>query len=67
VKLARARELHAGIVLIEDGALLVDEQLVVIKRAVVILEGEPDLVNRLLWINLAGEHSIEDVPPPEST
>jgi predicted nuclease of predicted toxin-antitoxin system len=67
VKLARARELHPGIVLIQDGALLAAEQLVVIKHAVEILQGEPDLVNRLLWINLAGEHSVEDVPSPEST
>ncbi len=65
VKLARARDLHAGIVLTEDGALLVAEQLLVIKHAVEILHGERDLVNRLLWISLAGEHSIEDVPALE--
>ena len=66
VKLARARELHAGIILIEDGALLVAEQLAVIQHAVEILQGNRDLVNLLLWINLAGEHAIEDAPASES-
>ena len=63
VQLARARELHAGIVLMEDGALLVHEQLAVVTHVVEILNSEADLVNRLLWINLAGEFSFEEVPP----
>lgn len=66
-KLARARDLHPGIVLIEDGALVRDEQAKVIRDALAAIQVEQaagrDLVNRLLRINLAGEKAFETVPP----
>jgi predicted nuclease of predicted toxin-antitoxin system len=64
VKLARAREIHPGIVLIEDGVLLRDEQLQVIRRTVAVLQTERDLVNRALRIWLDGRTVFEEIPPP---
>jgi predicted nuclease of predicted toxin-antitoxin system len=61
-KLAHAAELHAGIVLIEDGALLFDEQLQLLRQIVERLRGE-DMANRLLSVNAAGKSVFEDVPP----
>lgn len=62
-KLAAARDLHAGIVLLLDGGLRRDEQLEVLRRVMVALEGDDDLVNRLLTVALDGGFSIEEVPP----
>jgi predicted nuclease of predicted toxin-antitoxin system len=68
-KLARARELHAGIVLIEDGALRRDEQEQVVREAIAAIEAEfaagHDMVNRVLRINLAGDKTFETVPPSQ--
>jgi predicted nuclease of predicted toxin-antitoxin system len=61
--LAHARELHPGVILVEDGDLLRDEQLQVVRRAVVVLRGEPDLVNRVLRIWLDGTTAFEEIPP----
>lgn len=66
VKLARARELHAGIILIEDGDLVRDEQLRVLRAAVAALSGEPDLVNRVLRLWADGTAVFEDVPAEEA-
>ena len=63
VKLARARELHPGIVLIEDAGLLRDEQLLVIRHAIDVLQDEPDLVNRVLRIWLDGTAIFQEIPP----
>jgi predicted nuclease of predicted toxin-antitoxin system len=62
VKLARARELHAGIILLEDGDLVRDEQLQVVRAAVAILRPEPDLVNRVLRVWANGTSVFEEVP-----
>jgi hypothetical protein len=51
VRFARARELHPGIVLVKDGDLLRPEQLQVVRAAVATLQGERDLVNRVLRIS----------------
>lgn len=65
-KLARARDLHPGIVLIEDGALMRAEQALVIRDALAAIQAEQaagrDMVNRLLHINLAGVKTFETVP-----
>lgn len=61
-KLAAARELHAGIVLIEDGGLSRVEQLEVLRRVVETLDAEADLVNRVLTVRLDGELIIEELP-----
>jgi predicted nuclease of predicted toxin-antitoxin system len=65
-KLAKARDLHGGIVLIEDGALLRDEQEAVLRRAVEAIRDEyaagRDMVNRVLRITLLGEPAFETLP-----
>ena len=62
VKLARARDLHPGIVLLEDGDLVRDEQLRVVRAAVALLGPERDLVNRVVRMWADGRHVFEDVP-----
>jgi predicted nuclease of predicted toxin-antitoxin system len=64
VALARQRELHAGMVLLEVGDLYRDEQLVVIRAAIAAIQNEPDLVNRVLWIRSDRSMAFEDIPPP---
>ena len=66
VKLARARELHPGIVLLEDGDLARDEQLRVLRVAIAALQGEQDLVNRVLRVWADGTVVFEDVPAKEA-
>ena len=53
-RLASARELHAGIVLIEAGDLDRDEQLETLRRVVAHLELEADMVNRVLRVKIDG-------------
>lgn len=62
VRFARAREVHPGLVLVEDGSLLRDEQLVVLRTAVRILQREPDLVNRVMRIWADGRTAFETIP-----
>jgi predicted nuclease of predicted toxin-antitoxin system len=65
-KLARARDLHAGIVFIEDGDLLRDEQQEVIRRAVAAIELEyqqgRDMVNRVMFIGRGQAARFEALP-----
>lgn len=65
-RLARARELHPGIVLFLAGSLSRDEQLVLLYKAVAELEQEllegRDLVNRILEIDENGECNFYDLP-----
>lgn len=63
LKLARARELHAGIVVLDDGGLLRDEQHEVVQRAYEAMLGERDMVNRVLRVATDGTMKFEDVPP----
>ncbi len=62
-KLARARTLHAGIVLIEDGVLVRSEQEEVTRQAVAAIELElkagRDMVNRVLRIATSGARLFE--------
>jgi len=60
-KLAKARELHAGIVLIEQGDLSRDEQLALSRRVVARLEGV-DLVNHVLRVGEDGTMTVEPMP-----
>jgi predicted nuclease of predicted toxin-antitoxin system len=62
VKLARARELHPGVILLEDGDLVRAEQLRVLRVAVAALQAESDLVNRVLRVWADGKVIFEDVP-----
>lgn len=61
-KLAAACEVHAGIVLLLDGGLRRDEQLEVLRRVIVALEADGDLVNRTLTVALDGGFIIEELP-----
>lgn len=66
-KLAAARELHAGIVLLADGGLRRDEQVEVLRRVMAVLGGTDDLVNRALSVDLDGGFSIEQLPASGGT
>ena len=57
--LARDRELHAGAVLIENGELLRDEQLVVLRTIIAKLAEVEDLVNQVLRVDRHGTMTIE--------
>ncbi len=61
--LARARDIHPGIILVEDGSLLRHEQLAVVRVALEALANEPDLVNRVLRVWLDGRVGLESLPP----
>lgn len=66
-KLAHARDLHAGIILVEEGDLLRDEQDRLVRDALAAIEvevaGGRDMVNRVLRISISGAKSFETVPP----
>ena len=63
-KLARARELHAGIVLIERAGLRRDEQVVLVLRiAGVVLEHGP-MLNELLRVGDDDSMTFETCPRP---
>jgi predicted nuclease of predicted toxin-antitoxin system len=61
-RLAAARELHAGIVLLEAGDLRREEQLEILRRVVRRLENERDLVNRVLRVTVEGDLVLEGIP-----
>ena len=65
-KLATAVEIHAGIVLIQDGDLLAAEQIELMAVVVRVLQAEintgRDLVNRVFSISISGIARFEDLP-----
>jgi predicted nuclease of predicted toxin-antitoxin system len=65
-KLAAKVEVHAGIVLMQDGDLLAAEQIEVMATVVRVLQSEilvgRDLVNRVLYVSISGTARIEDLP-----
>ncbi|MEI4920496.1 hypothetical protein Q8G81_33590, partial [Klebsiella pneumoniae] len=61
-KLASAREIHAGIVFIEEGDLDRTGQLAVLIKVFERLAGEKDLVNRALRVAVDGTMTIEEAP-----
>jgi predicted nuclease of predicted toxin-antitoxin system len=62
VKLARAREIHAGIVLIERGGLR-DEQIELIRQVVEKPADHGAMINELLHVAEHGAMRFEEVPP----
>jgi predicted nuclease of predicted toxin-antitoxin system len=62
--LAGARELHAGIALVEDGDLLRDEQEAVVRRIVVAIDGEyadaRHMVNRIMRVSRAAGPRLDE-------
>ena len=67
-RLARARELHPGIVFFLDDSLSRDEQLDLMHKVVTEIAQEffeeRDMVNRVLEIEINGEHNFHDLPLP---
>jgi predicted nuclease of predicted toxin-antitoxin system len=65
-KLAAAVEIHAGIVLMQDGDLLAAEQIELMATVVRVLQAEiatgKDLVNRVLYISTSGTVRFENLP-----
>lgn len=64
LKLARAREIHAGIILLADGAGLGEQQLLYVRAAIAALPPNGDLVNKVLWVGPNGSTQIEEIPRP---
>lgn len=62
LNLARARDLHPGIVLVERGDLLRDEQLELVRRVIDSLKLYGDMVNHVLLIAANGTITFEEVP-----
>jgi predicted nuclease of predicted toxin-antitoxin system len=69
-RLASARELHGGIVLLEEGDLGRGDQLLVLRHAVVAIKAElsagREMVNRALRIALDGAKGFETIPEDNS-
>jgi predicted nuclease of predicted toxin-antitoxin system len=61
-KLAHARELHAGIVLLEQAGLRRDEQLALMRTVVAALQNV-EMANRALRVGDDGTMTFEDMPP----
>lgn len=62
VKLAAAREIHAGIVLVERGGLLRDEQIALVREVAAMLADHGALINELLRIADDGSMRFEMSP-----
>jgi predicted nuclease of predicted toxin-antitoxin system len=65
-KLAGAAEIHAGIVLMQEGDLLAAEQIELMATVVRVLQAEivrgKDLVNRVVYISISGTARFENLP-----
>jgi predicted nuclease of predicted toxin-antitoxin system len=68
VRLAHSIELHAGVVLIEDGDLVREEQEAVVERAATLIQAALDagreMINRVMDIDRSGVAGFEDIPKP---
>ncbi len=64
-KLARARELHAGIVLLERAGLLRDEQIELIRKIAAVIAEHGAMINEALRVGLDGEMTLETIPAAE--
>lgn len=62
VKLAAAREIHAGIVLLERAGLLRDEQITVIRQVAALLAEHGAMLNELLHVADDGSMKFETSP-----
>ena len=67
-RLAGTSELHCGIIFFKEGNLLREEQLIVLRSAIELLQQEleegRDMANRTLYIDSEGSHHFEDNPTP---
>lgn len=64
LKLARARDVHPGILLLEDGALPRAEQLRLLRVTAAAIERLGDPFNKVVWVAADGSMRVEDIPPP---
>lgn len=64
LKLARARDVHPAIVLLEDGALRRAEQLRLVRVAAAAIAQLGELLNNVVWVAADGSTRVEDIPPP---
>jgi predicted nuclease of predicted toxin-antitoxin system len=62
VKLAVAREIHAGIVLVERCGLLHDEQIAPMREVAAMLAGDGATINELLRVAADGSMTFETSP-----
>ena len=64
-QLARSYEVHPSIVLIRDGSLLREEQIIIVKNAIQAIEAEfkdgRDMINRVLYISIDGTKKFENL------
>lgn len=61
-KLAGAREIHAGVVLLFEGSLTRDEQRALLREVLIALSARADLVNQALIVERGGLMRTEDLP-----
>ena len=65
-KFAKASEVHAGIVFVQEGDLLREEQIQLIEEVVTSIQQEiklgRDMINRVLYISINGTKRIETMP-----
>jgi len=62
VKLAAARAIHAGIVLVERGGLLRDEQIALVREVAAVLADHGAMINELLRVDEEGSMTFEVSP-----
>jgi len=62
VGFAGVRELHAGLVLVEEGDLPREQQLQVVRRAVTAMNVKPDMANVVLRVSVDGKLVFEEIP-----
>lgn len=65
-KFALASEVHAGIIFIQEGDLLRNEQIEICIEAVVFIQLEieagRDMINRVLYVSIDGTKKLESLP-----
>lgn len=61
-KLAGAKEIHAGVVLLFEGSLTRDEQRALLREVLIALSARADLVNQALIVERGGLMRTEDLP-----
>ncbi len=63
LKLAHARDVHPGIIMLEDGAATRDQQLRYVRAAIAALAGVGAVTNKVLWVAPDESTTVEDIPP----
>ena len=63
---ARVSEVHGGIIFIQEGDLLREEQMQIVETIVAIIQQElelgRDMINRVLYISIDGTKLLKDLP-----